>query len=269
MRRHYAPVRALLATAYEDGLIARNPAAGVRVIVKDKRTAKPKRLTPEQTQALLSHMPAEHAELAYFLAATGVRISEALGARWEHLSTAPSGRPVLNIPRDSTKTDAGERIIPLTPETARMLTRRRAEAKFSAEGDPIFPSDAGSPMDDHNYRKRVFNPARTAAGVPWATPHKLRHGLASLMAERGYSPAQIAAQLGHADGGALALRVYVHPALHEAPEFVDGLLSGGNGGNAGGNTLAESDRNSDEGPEVKSPVNRHLPKRAESPEASS
>ena len=63
----------------------------------------------------------------------------------------------------------------------------------------------------------VFNPARDAAGVPWATPHKLRHGLASLMAERGYSPAQIAAQLGHADGGALALRVYVHPALHEAP----------------------------------------------------
>ena len=35
VRRHYAPVRALLATAYEDGLIARNPAAGVRVIVKD------------------------------------------------------------------------------------------------------------------------------------------------------------------------------------------------------------------------------------------
>ena len=112
--------------------IARNPAAGVRVIVKDKRTAKPKRLTPEQTQTLLSHMPAEHAELAYFLAATGVRISEALGARWGHLSTAPSGRPVLNIPRDTTKTDAGERIIPLTPETARMLTRRRSPKRSTA-----------------------------------------------------------------------------------------------------------------------------------------
>jgi integrase len=220
----------------------------VRVIVKDKRTAKPKRLTPEQTQALLSHMPVSHAELAYFLAATGVRISEALGARWEHLGTAESGRPILRIPRDTTKTDAGERIVPLTPETARMLTRRRATARYSAEGDPIFPSDMGTPMDDHNYRKRVFNPARKAAGVPWATPHKLRHGLASLMAERGYSPAQIAAQLGHADGGALALRVYVHPALHEAPEFVDTLLSGGN---AGGNTQAESDRISDEGPEAK------------------
>ena len=54
--------------------------------------------------------------------------------------------------------------------------------------------------------------------------------------------AQIAAHLGHADGGALALKVYVHPALHEAPEFVDGLLSGGNGDNPGGNTSPESER---------------------------
>jgi hypothetical protein len=37
--------------------------------------------------------------------------------------------------------------------------------------------------------------------------------MASLMAERGYSPAQIAAHLGHADGGVLALRTYVHAEL--------------------------------------------------------
>jgi integrase len=243
VRRHYAPVRALLATAYDDGLLQRNPAAGVRVIVRDTRPAVPKRLTPEQTQALLAAMPAEHAELAYFLAATGVRISEALGARWADLGAAPSGQPVLRVARDTTKTDAGERTIPLTPETARLLTRRRSDATYAADGDPIFPTEIGTPMDDHNYRQRVFNPARKAAGLPWATPHKLRHGLASLMAERGYSPAQIAAQLGHADGGALALRVYVHPALHDAPDFVDGLL----GGNAGGNTPAESDRIQDIG----------------------
>jgi integrase len=94
-------------------------------------------------------------------------------------------------------------------------------------------------MDAHGYRKRVFNPARKAAGVPWATPHKLRHGLASLMAERGYSAAQIAAQLGHADGGALALRVYVHPALHAAPDVSDVLADARNGR---GNTPVESGR---------------------------
>ena len=48
-------------------------------------------------------------------------------------------------------------------------------------------------MDDHNYRRRVFKPAAKRAGVPWATPHKLRHGMASLMAEHGYGAADIAA----------------------------------------------------------------------------
>jgi hypothetical protein len=45
--------------------------------------------------------------------------------------------------------------------------------------------------------------------------------MASLMAERGYSPAQIAAHLGHADGGVLALRVYVHADAIDTPAFVD------------------------------------------------
>jgi integrase len=239
VRRYFAVMRALLATAVAEGLLAHNPATGVRVIVRDRRPAVPARLTPEQTQALLAAMPAAHRDLAWVLAATGLRISEALGARWGDLGTAPGGGPVLRVVRESTKTDAGARLIPLTPDTARMLTRRRSEARYAADGDPIFPSDAGTPMDARSYRKRVFNPARKAAGVPWATPHKLRHGLASLMAERGYSAAQIAAQLGHADGGALALRVYVHPSLHAAPDVGDVLAEGGN---VGGNTPAESGR---------------------------
>jgi integrase len=61
-------------------------------------------------------------------------------------------------------------------------------------------------LDAHNSRRRIFKPAAERAVVPWATPQMLRHGLASLMAERGYSRAQIAAHLGHADGGVLALR---------------------------------------------------------------
>jgi integrase len=72
----------------------------------------------------------------------------------------------------------------------------------------------------------VFKPAADAAGLPWATPHKLRHGLASLMNEQGYTPAQIAAQLGHADGGVLALRTYVHAEGISEPAFIDEALSG-------------------------------------------
>jgi integrase len=38
-----------------------------------------------------------------------------------------------------------------------------------------------------------------------------RHSAASFLAAAGVPASDIAAQLGHKDGGALALKVYVHP----------------------------------------------------------
>jgi integrase len=105
------------------------------------------------------------------------------------------------------------------------LTERRAEARYGADADPIFPTRNGTAIDSHNWRGKVFNPAAERAGVPWATPHKLRHGLASLMANRGYSAAQIAAHLGHADGGVLALRTYIHADRLDSADFIDDAFS--------------------------------------------
>jgi integrase len=224
VRRMYAPLRALLATAFEDGSLRVNPAQGVRVIVRDERRTKPRRLTTVQTQALLAAMPAEHADLAYFLASTGCRIGEALAARWEDLGFNAAGGPCLTIPR--AKTPSGERTIPLSPLTTRRLTRRRAIAAYGDDADPIFPSVRGTPLDARNYRRAVFRPAAKRAGVEWATPHTLRHGLASLLAEQGFSAAQVAAHLGHADGGVLALRTYIHADQLESVGFVDNALEG-------------------------------------------
>lgn len=224
VRRVYAPVRAMLATAFEDGLIRINPAAGVRVVVPDNRTKVPLWLRPEQTKALLAAMPPEHADLALFLAATGCRISEALAACWQDIGPDDQGRPSLTIPKS--KTAAGERAILLSPETARRLTKRRTEGRFRAEEDRIFPAKNGNPMDPHNFRSQIFNPAAKRAGVPWATPHKLRHGLASLMASHGLSAAQIATHLGHADGGVLALKTYIHTDGLDSADFIDQALGG-------------------------------------------
>ena len=222
VRRYYAPVRALLATAYEDDLIRSNPASNVRVIVS-RTTARKTRLTPDQTRALLAQMPPEHADLAYVLAATGLRIGEALAARWTDLGQSVDGRPVLTVPKS--KTPSGRRVIPLSPETGHRLLRRRSDATFAEDADPMFPNRFREPIDVHNYRQRIFNPAAKKAGVAWATPHTLRHGLASLMADHGLTASQIASQLGHADGGVLALRTYIHAELIDAPDFIDGSLA--------------------------------------------
>lgn len=52
--------------------------------------------------------------------------------------------------------------------------------------------------------------------------------MASLMADHGYSAAQIASHLGHADGGVLARRTYIKPAMIASPVFVDEALGTGN-----------------------------------------
>ncbi|MGO9976816.1 MAG: tyrosine-type recombinase/integrase [Solirubrobacteraceae bacterium] len=234
VRRAYAPVRALLATAFEDGRIRSNPSVGVRVVVADNRERQPKRLTPAQTRELLAAMPPNQADFAYFLATTGCRISEALASRWRDVGRDDGGRPALTIP--IAKTPAGERTIPLSPEAARRLTKRRAEVRFADDDDLIFPSAVGTPLNAHNYRSRIFNPARQRAGVPWAKPHMFRHGVGSLMAEQDLSAAKIAKQLGHADGGVLALRTYVHVDSLESVDFIDAALTGSRDGSTSGST---------------------------------
>jgi hypothetical protein len=52
-----------------------------------------------------------------------------------------------------------------------------------------------------------------------AHPHLLRHALASAMAANKEPASIIAAQLRHADGGALAQRVYIHQLPQTAPRL--------------------------------------------------
>lgn len=221
IRRYYAPVRAMLATAYEDGLIGDQP--NVRIIVQNGRPAKKrKHLTALETAQLLAEIPDAHADLVLLLARTGARISEVLNATYGGIGQDANGGPMLSFPKS--KTEPGLQPIPLTPDTARMLTRRRAQSGAS-DDDLIFPNSAGNPYDRRAWTRRVFKPAAERAGVPWASPHMLRHGVATLMAEQGYEVHDIAKMLRHADGGALAQRIYMHPKVRSV-DFLDDAFSG-------------------------------------------
>jgi integrase len=88
--------------------------------------------------------------------------------------------------------------------------------------DLVFRTERGTPVNP-NHASRAF--ARLAASVGLdAHPHMLRHALASAMAANK-EPASIAVQLRHADGGALAQRVYIHQLPQTAPR-VAALIEG-------------------------------------------
>jgi integrase len=89
--------------------------------------------------------------------------------------------------------------------------------------DLVFRTERGTPVNP-NHASRAF--ARLAASVGLAAhPHLLRHALASAMAANKEPASIIAAQLRHADGGALAQRVYIHQLPKTAPRLA-GLIEG-------------------------------------------
>jgi integrase len=91
------------------------------------------------------------------------------------------------------------------------------------ELDLVFLTERGTPVNP-NHASRAF--ARLAASVGLtAHPHLLRHALASAMAAEKEPASIIAAQLRHADGGALAQRIYIHQLPQTAPRLA-GLIEG-------------------------------------------
>ncbi|MDP9399378.1 MAG: tyrosine-type recombinase/integrase [Actinomycetota bacterium] len=229
VRKYLAPVRAMFAELVEDGKLPTNPAS-VRVIGQRERTPRqPKVLSPEQTQALLAEAPEAVGDLFYLLALTGLRISEALGLQWHDMDRDGDGQPVLHVRRQfyrgalREETKGGEdRVVPLQAALARRLLRRRANSGYPRPSDPIFATVRGTHLDAHNVRKRL-RPAAERAGVPWATPHVLRHSIASLLYERGWTDVQVAALLGHKDAN-FTRRTYIRPVDRGDLSVLDGVL---------------------------------------------
>lgn len=231
IRAYLAPVRAMFAEAVEDGALKTNPAL-VRVTGDTQRHHGPKMLTPAEIQRLRDAIPADRLDLFDFLAYTGCRISEALGATWQRITVDPQGRPVFEVReqfyrgelRAHAKTAAGTRAVPLAPDIARRLRARRLQSPHSLDNHPVFATIRGTHIDAANWRNHAWNPARKAAGLPWATTHTLRHSLASLLLENGHTIEQIAAWLGHEDS-AFTLRTYVHTRDLGSADFLDGLFA--------------------------------------------
>jgi len=85
------------------------------------------------------------------------------------------------------------------------------------ELDLVFRTQRGTTVNP-NHAARAFTKLASQVGLD-AHPHMLRHALASAMAANKEPASIIATQLRHADGGALAQRVYIHQLPQTAPRL--------------------------------------------------
>jgi integrase len=89
----------------------------------------------------------------------------------------------------------------------------------TVELELVFRTERGTPINP-NHASRSFTRLAASVGLD-AHPHMLRHALASAMAAHKEPASIIAAQLRHADGGALAQRIYIHQLPQTAPRLAE------------------------------------------------
>lgn len=219
VRNIVVPLRACLATAVREGLLRTNPSREVdlphRPTAEDMEDEDVKTMSPEELTAILDATPERWQTFFWFLAATGVRISEAVALQWRHVQLGDDHshikirRALVKGRMGPPKSRYGRRSIPIDCDLSAALGRARGNSKWSGDHHPVFPSAAGSCIDAEKLRKRVLAPARKQAGLPWVGFHAFRHTCASMLFAEGRNAVQVQRWLGH-HSAAFTLATYVH-----------------------------------------------------------
>jgi integrase len=146
------------------------------------------KVTPRQT--LSEYCSAANlADVVTMFAATGARISEVLGIRWQDIdftakTVAITGKlnriPGQGMIRESfAKTEAGVRVLPLPAFAITMLMGRQVAALGNLH-DVVFPSALGTLRDPSAVHKQ-WRTARSCLKLDWVTSHTFRKTLATLL----------------------------------------------------------------------------------------
>jgi integrase len=231
LRRLFAPMAAMLATAVDEGVIDHNPARDVTLPSgrdelrrfdpdADEDTDDPtpghaRALTEEQLAAFLLVVDARWRLMFELLAATGLRISEVIALRWRDLRL-DGDRPTVRVRRARVrgsygppKSRHGRRDVPIPFDVVRQLRERRTASEWPGDNDLVFPSMTGTAMMPENLHRRTLKPAAEEAGVARAGFHSFRHYCASALIADGRNIVQVSRWLGH-HSPSFTLDVYAH-----------------------------------------------------------
>jgi integrase len=174
-----------------------------------------KTMNPGELSAILDAMPDSWQTFFWFLAATGVRISEAVALQWRHVqlydgqSHVKIRRALVKGRMGPPKSRYGRRSIPIDCALSGALRSARRDSRWPDDHHPVFPSRTGSCIDAEKLRKRVLTPARNQTGLPWVGFHAFRHTCASVLFAEGRNAVQVQRWLGH-HSAAFTLATYVH-----------------------------------------------------------
>jgi integrase len=225
------------------GDVARNVARLVdppRVSRRELRT-----LTADEARQLMRAAEGDRLEAVVVLAlTTGMRMGELLGLTWRALDLergavrvqASLQRTAAGLALVEPKTARSRRQIEIEPRVVAALRRHRAEqlqerlaaGPLWVDGDFVFATPLGAPIDGRELLRAWFRPLLLRAGLPPIRFHDLRHSYASIALARGLHPKVVQEAMGHSTI-AVTMDLYSHvvPSLQrEAAREMGAALFG-------------------------------------------
>ena len=236
-------VRPAFQMAVDDDLLVKNPFEFQlnTVVVNDSVTREA--ITRQQERDFLEFVKndkhfCKYYDGIYILFKTGLRISEFVGLTSKNLDFENNRIVVdhqLQRTRDmkyvieDTKTESGERMVPMTPEVKEAFQRILANRK-NPKVEPMVDGYSGFLFLDKNGRPMValhwekyFQHIREKYNkiykvqMPKVTPHVCRHTFCSNMAKSGMNPKTLQYIMGHSEIG-VTLNTYTHLGYEDAEE---------------------------------------------------
>ena len=214
----------LFADAEENGLISKNPVTKSVKCTSGKKPKEKKVLSVDEHKAFLKVAKESSYYNQYsFILQTGLRIGELTALQWEDVDfkvktihvrhTIDLNGKEKAIKMSSTKTKAGDRMIPLTNEALRILKeekKKRAELsivpiQFS---NFVFLNKHGIPTCRAVYNEDLYKYA-DKIGIERFSVHTLRHTFATRCIEAGMKPKTLQMILGHSNIS-MTMDLYVH-----------------------------------------------------------
>ena len=225
-------LRTALNVAVRRQLVVRNvaafvtiPRAAAKAAIEARAARKP--WTQEEMKTFLTGITDERLYAVCLLSLMGLRPAEVCGLRWsdvdfeaETIAAGDNTRTLVDgeIEEKEAKSAAGKRGLPAPATVMKALkafhTRQKKERMKAGEAyinsGYVLVDEIGQPQRTDWLRRRVYE-LMAKVGVRKVRPYDARHACLTYLATVGVPDVVLAAWAGHADGGTLAKRVYVHP----------------------------------------------------------
>jgi integrase len=201
--------------AVEEGLTDANPYDKLKPKKAIAQDIKP--FSTEEISRIIAGFEAQaphYVPFVKFLFFTGVRLSEAIGLRWENVDFSRD-EIVIRESLSKDRTSNGYNRIRKETKTGsvRYLTmsselRELLRTLMSTGNDLVFTTVRGFVIDSGNFRE-LWQQVLADCGVPYRKPHAIRHTLLSHAVEQGIPLTGVAYLAGHANTR-MVMQTYGH-----------------------------------------------------------